>query len=61
MVLIIRDFMDTLEVAMQLTLQAIEKGFVAYAIDDNTETRAKEVATAFKTIFDGVNDALAGE
>lgn len=35
--------MDTLEVAMQLTLQAIEKGFVAYAIDDNTETRAKEV------------------
>lgn len=53
--------MDTLEVAMQLTLQAIEKGFVAYDIDDNTETRAKEVATAFKTIFDGVNDALAGE
>lgn len=54
--------MDTLEVAMQLTLQAIEKGFVAYAIDDNTETRAKEVGQpAFKTIFDGVNDALAGE
>jgi|GEM_PF-6697652 hypothetical protein len=53
--------MDTLEVAMQLTLQAIEKGFVTYDIDDNTEARAKEVATAFKVIYYGVNDAVMGE
>lgn len=53
--------MDTLEIAMQLTLQAMEKGFVACNVSDDTEARAKEVATAFKTIFDGVNDALAGE
>ena len=53
--------MDTLEVAMQLTLQAIEKGFVTYDIDVNTEARAKEVATAFKVIYYGVNDAVMGE
>ena len=33
--------MDTLEIAMQLTLQAIEKGFVTYDIDDNTEALCK--------------------
>ena len=43
------------------TLQAIEKGFVTYDIDDNTEARAKEVATAFKVIYYGVNDAVMGE
>ena len=53
--------MDTLEVAMQLTLQAMENGFVAYDVGDNTETRAKEVATAFKAIYNGVNDAVMGE
>ena len=53
--------MDTLEIAMQLTLQAMEKGFVAYDVNDNTETRAKVVATAFKAIYTGVNDAVMGE
>ena len=53
--------MDTLEIAMQLTVQAMEKGFVAYDIGDNSENRVKDVVTAFKAIYTGVNDAVMGE
>ncbi len=50
--------MDSLEIATQLTLQAMEKGFISYDVSDDTEARAKQVAIAFKTILQGVDDAM---
>lgn len=50
--------MDSFEIATQLTLQAMEKGFVSYDVSDDTEARAKQVAIAFKTILQGVDDAM---
>lgn len=51
--------MNSLEIAMQLTLQAMEKGFVSYDDSDDTETRAKQVAIAYQTILNGVDDAIS--
>lgn len=53
--------MDNMEIALQLTLQAMEKGFVPFDVSDNTEMRAKKVAIAYKTILNGVNDAIANQ
>lgn len=53
--------MNSLEIAMQLTLQAMEKGIVSFSDWNDTETRAKQVAIAYKTILSGVNDAISDQ
>lgn len=53
--------MNSLEIALQLTLQAMEKGFVPIDASDDTEMRAKQVAIAYKTILNGVNDAISDQ
>lgn len=50
--------MNSLEIALQLTLQAMEKGIVSFDDSDDTETRAKQVAIAYKTILNGIDDAI---
>ncbi len=53
--------MDTLEVALQLTLKAIDKGLISvksYTPDANIDN-ATAIAEYYNAIFEKINDGLA--